>query len=102
MPVSTTHRLVTELAEWGLLERTHESRFRVGGPIRAIGSRVSYSPRIIELARRVLDDLAATVRTSARLGVLAGTKSLISRGRSGGAAAVLGNHQADAGRGFTM
>ena len=74
MPVSTTHRLVTELAGWGLLERTDESQFRVGGSIRAIGSRVSYSPRIIELARRVLDDLAATVRTSARLGVLAGTQ----------------------------
>jgi DNA-binding IclR family transcriptional regulator len=72
MPLSTTHRLVTELAGWGLLERTAESQFRVGGSIRAIGSRVSYSPRIIELARRVLDDLAATVRTSARLGVLAG------------------------------
>ena len=74
MPVSTTHRLVTELAGWGLLERTAESQFRVGGSIRAIGSRVSYSPRIIELARRVLDDLVATVRTSARLGVLAGTQ----------------------------
>ena len=74
MPVSTTHRLVTELASWGLLERTHESQFRVGGSIRAIGGRVAYSPLIIELARRVLDDLAATVRTSARLGVLAGTQ----------------------------
>jgi DNA-binding IclR family transcriptional regulator len=41
MPVSTTHRLVTELAGWGLLERTAESHFRVGGSIRAIGSRAS-------------------------------------------------------------
>src|SRR6266849_8436349 len=66
MPVSTTHRLVTELASWGLLERTHESQFRVGASIRAIGSRVAYPPRIIESARRVLDDLVATVRTAAR------------------------------------
>lgn len=35
---------------------------------------MSYSPRIIESARRVLDDLAATVHATARLGVLAGTQ----------------------------
>jgi len=74
IPVSTTHRLVTELAGWGLLERTDESQFRVGGPIRAIGSRASCSPHIIESARRVLDDLVAAVRAAARLGVLAGTQ----------------------------
>jgi DNA-binding IclR family transcriptional regulator len=74
MPVSTTHRLVTELAGLGLLEHTHESQFRVGGSIRAIGSRMSYSPRIIESARRVLDDLVATVHAAARLGVLTGTQ----------------------------
>src|SRR5260370_30639461 len=57
LPVSTTHRLVTELAGWGLLERTDESQFRAGLPIRAIGGRASYSPRIIESARRGLGEL---------------------------------------------
>src|SRR5260370_24148162 len=50
LPVSTTHRLVTELAGWGVLERTDESQFRAGLPITAIGGRASYSPKIIESA----------------------------------------------------
>ena len=70
LPISTTHRLVTELAGWGVLERTTESRFRVGLPIKAIGGRRSYTPVIIESARRVLEDLAAAARACARLGIL--------------------------------
>lgn len=70
LPVSTAHRLVTELAGWGVLERTEESRFRVGLPIRAIGSRRPYTPAIIESARRVLEDLVTAARTGARLGIL--------------------------------
>lgn len=71
LPVSTAHRLVTELAGWGLLERTNESMFRIGMPIRAIGTRSGYTPAILESARRVLEDLVTAARTSARLGVLA-------------------------------
>jgi DNA-binding IclR family transcriptional regulator len=73
LPVSTTHRLVTELAGWGILERTDESTFRIGLPIKAIGSRRSYTPAIIESARRVLEDLVTAARTGARLGVLTHT-----------------------------
>ena len=73
LPVSTTHRLVTELAGWGVLERTDESRFRVGLPIKAIGSRRSYTPAIVESARRVLEDLVTVAQTSARLGILTDT-----------------------------
>jgi DNA-binding IclR family transcriptional regulator len=71
LPVSTAHRLVTELAGWGLLERTDESAFRIGMPIKAIGGRRSYAPAIIESARRVLEDLVTAARIGARLGVLA-------------------------------
>ena len=74
LPISTTHRLVTELAGWGVLERTDESQFRAGSPIRAIGGRAAYSPAIIESARRVLEDLVTAARTSAGLGVLAGSQ----------------------------
>ena len=73
LPVSTAHRLVTELAGWGVLERTDESGFRIGLPIKAIGSRRSYTPAIIESARRVLEDLVTAARTGARLGILTGT-----------------------------
>jgi DNA-binding IclR family transcriptional regulator len=73
LPVSTAHRLVTELAGWGILERTDESRFRVGLPLRVIGSRKSYTPAIIESARRVLEDLVSAARSCARLGILTET-----------------------------
>jgi DNA-binding IclR family transcriptional regulator len=73
LPVSTAHRLVSELAGWGVLERTDESMFRIGLPIRAISSRRSYAPAILESARRVLEDLVITTRAGARLGVLTGT-----------------------------
>ena len=69
LPVSTAHRLVTELAGWGVLERTEESRFRVGLPIKAIGGRRPYTPATIESARRVLEDLVTAARACARLGI---------------------------------
>jgi DNA-binding IclR family transcriptional regulator len=72
LPVSTAHRLVSELAGWGVLERTEESRFRVGLPIKAIGGRRSYAPAIIESARRVLEDLVTAARACARLGIWTG------------------------------
>jgi DNA-binding IclR family transcriptional regulator len=73
LPVSTAHRLVTELAGWGVLERTDESTFRIGLPIKAISSRRSPTPAILESARRVLEDLVIAARTGARLGILTGT-----------------------------
>ena len=73
LPVSTAHRLVSELAGWGVLERTDDSRFRVGLPIKAIGTRRPYTPAIIESARRVLEDLVTAARTCARFGILTDT-----------------------------
>jgi DNA-binding IclR family transcriptional regulator len=73
LPVSTAHRLVTELAGWGVLERTDESRFRVGLPIKALGSKTSCTSAIIESARRVLEDLVMAAPASARLGILTDT-----------------------------
>lgn len=82
LPISTTHRLVTELACWGVLERTDESQFRAGLPIRAIGGRAAHSPAIVESARRVLEDLATAARTAAQLGVLTGTRVVYIEKRS--------------------
>src|ERR1700730_511481 len=73
LPVSTAHRLVTELAGWGVLERTDESTFRIGLPLKNRGSRRSYTPAIIESARRVLEDLVTAARTGACLGILTDT-----------------------------
>src|SRR5664279_138357 len=70
LPTSTVHRLVSELAAWGLLERTDEVQYRVGVPLRAIGAPTKYTPSMHERARRVMEDLSSATHSSVRLGVL--------------------------------
>ena len=70
LPVSTAHRLTAELAEWGLLERTDDKRYRVGTLVTHLGTAVWHEPSLQEQARRVLDDLASATRATVRLGVL--------------------------------
>ena len=70
LPTSTVHRLVTELAAWGLLERTEDVQYRVGVPLRAIGAQMVHTPSLQEHGRRVMEDLSAATRSTVRLGVL--------------------------------
>jgi len=72
LPISTAHRLVTELLDWGMLQRSGEGRFRVGMQLRAIANQaVGVMPNLHERARRVMEDLAAvSSRSAVRLGVL--------------------------------
>jgi DNA-binding IclR family transcriptional regulator len=72
LPISTAHRLASELAAWGMLERTDEGHYRAGTQLKVIGSQTILAPPgIEEKARRVMEDLAAaTGRTNVRLGVL--------------------------------
>jgi DNA-binding IclR family transcriptional regulator len=70
LPVSTAHRLAAELAEWGLLERTEDRRYRVGMLVRHLGSGVWHEPNLREHARRALDDLSFATHATVRLGVL--------------------------------
>lgn len=72
LPISTAHRLASELAAWGILERTEEGQYRAGVQLKVIGSQSTLAPaNIHEKARRVMEDLAAaTSRTNVRLGVL--------------------------------
>jgi DNA-binding IclR family transcriptional regulator len=76
LPISTAHRLATELVAWGMLERTHDGQYRVGMQLRAIASEpapVQTPATIHERARRVMEDLsAAGSRATVRLGVLEG------------------------------
>ena len=74
LPVSTAHRLASELAAWGVLERTDEGQYRAGAHLKAIGCQAPLAPSAIhEKARRTMEDLAAaTTRTNVRLGVLRG------------------------------
>ena len=74
LPMSTAHRLATELVGWGLLERTGEGLYRVGPSLRRIEPPEPTSPTVEQLAPWVLDDLTAATRTRARLGVMEGTE----------------------------
>src|SRR5947207_9541075 len=74
LPISTTHRLVQEMAAWGMLERAEDGQYRVGMQLRTIASQAApMPPSLHERARRVLEDLAAaSPRSTVRLGVLEG------------------------------
>jgi DNA-binding IclR family transcriptional regulator len=70
IPLTTTHRLVTELVAAQLLERSPDG-YRVGpalGRLRATGS--AGGATLSRLAPAVLDDLAAVTGRPVRLGVL--------------------------------
>lgn len=70
LPISTAHRLTSELTSWRLLERTDEGLYRAGLPLRMVGAPVAEPPNIAERAPCVLEDLAAATRCRVRLGVL--------------------------------
>ena len=70
LPISTAHRLTSELASWRLLERTEAGWYRAGLPLRMIGTGDGCPPSIAERAPCVLDDLAAATGRRARVGVL--------------------------------
>ena len=70
LPISTAHRLTSELASWRLLERTEDGHYRAGLPLRMIGTVDACPPNIAERAPCVLEDLSAATRCRVRLGVL--------------------------------
>jgi DNA-binding IclR family transcriptional regulator len=70
LPISTAHRLTSELASWRLLERTEDGRYRAGLSLRMIGSANSGPASIAERAPCVLEDLSAATNCRSRLGVL--------------------------------
>ena len=69
LPISTAHRLANELTAWGVLERTEDGCYRVGLPLRMIGTRAWHHPSIVERAPRVMEDLSTATRTEVRFGV---------------------------------
>jgi len=70
LPVSTAHRLTSELVEWEFLQKTDDKRYCVGTLLAEIGVQAWHEPTIKEHARRVLDDLSAATRSTVRFGIL--------------------------------
>ena len=74
LPISTVHRLASELAAYGMLERTDDGDYRIGTPLKIIGSCPDDAPPLHERARSVMEDLSATTQRDVRLGVLQATQ----------------------------
>lgn len=73
LPISTAHRLSTELVAWGMLERTGDGLFQVGVQLRGIASHAPcLPPTFHERARGAMEDLSAAAGRggTVRLGVL--------------------------------
>lgn len=84
LPLSTVHRLVTELTAWRVLERDEEGRYRGGPPLRTIGGgcvcteepadpATASAVRIRDRAVPVIEDLFRTTGAPVRVGFLDGS-----------------------------
>jgi DNA-binding IclR family transcriptional regulator len=70
LPISTAHRLISELTAARLLERAPSGLYHVGLPLRMISCSPDDAPILAERASYVLEDLAAVTHSRARFGVL--------------------------------
>ena len=69
LPVSTTHRLVTELTAHRILARGEDGTYRVGAPLRLVAAGKSEPSSIAERAPPVMEDLSRAMGARVRLGV---------------------------------
>jgi DNA-binding IclR family transcriptional regulator len=74
LPLSTVHRLVGELAEWGALERTADGRYRVGLRLWEVGALAPRGLGLRESAMPFLEDLNAVTKQNVQLAVLDGSE----------------------------
>jgi DNA-binding IclR family transcriptional regulator len=77
LPLSTVHRLVGELAAWGLMERGEDGRYRAGPPLRPLpaddgGSVIATGLNLREWIAPVMEDLFRTTGAQVRAGCLDG------------------------------
>ena len=76
LPLTTTHRIVAELAAWGALERNDEGRYRVGLRLWEVGVLAPRGLDLRELAMPFLEDVYEVTRQNVQLAVLDGTEAL--------------------------
>ncbi|OKJ88862.1 IclR family transcriptional regulator [Streptomyces sp. TSRI0107] len=69
MPVSTVHRMLTDLVAWGALERDPQGRYRVGLRLWEVGSLAPRSQGLRERALAHMEDLSARTRENVQLAV---------------------------------
>lgn len=74
LPLSTAHRIVTELANWGALERDDEGRWHIGLRLWEVGSLCPRGQILREVALPYLQDLYEATHENIQLAVREGTE----------------------------
>ena len=73
LSLTTTHRLVGELRQWGALERAPDGRYGIGLRLLELGALAPHGLQLRELALPYLDDLHQATRANVLLAVRDGT-----------------------------
>jgi DNA-binding IclR family transcriptional regulator len=73
LSLTTTHRLVGELREWGALERAPDGRYGIGLRLLELGALAPHGLQLRELALPYLDDLHQATRANVLLAVRDGS-----------------------------
>lgn len=76
LPISTARRLITELREWGGLERLDDGRYRIGMRLWTIGTLAPQQRGLREAALPYMHDLFQATQENLQLTVLEGTQAL--------------------------
>lgn len=76
LPLSTTHRLVSEWVEWGGIVRTDEGRYRIGMKLWKLGMRAPTVRRLRTVALPFLEDLYEVTRENVHLAIRDGLGAL--------------------------
>jgi DNA-binding IclR family transcriptional regulator len=76
LPLSTTHRLVAELTDWGALERGEDGRYTVGRRLWQLGTLAPVHRGLREIALPPMQDLYAVTHENVHLAVRSGTEAL--------------------------
>jgi DNA-binding IclR family transcriptional regulator len=72
VPLSTAHRMVNELVEWGALERAEDGCYRIGLRLWELGALAPRGPGLRERALPYLEDLCQVTRENVQLAVREG------------------------------
>lgn len=83
LPSSTAHRLISELAEYGLLERDDRGNVHVGMRLWELAMRGSAALRLRQIAIPFMEDVQAKVRQHTQLAVLEDDEALFIERLSG-------------------
>jgi len=76
LPLSTTHRLLAELVEWGALRRADDGRYVLGRRMWEIGLLAPIQVEVREIASPFLSDVFAATQATVHLAVREGVRAL--------------------------